>query len=354
MLPVVECALMGDLLRPDQNLRFGGDHNVKWLGDIVTPALTLDVVKIDGHYIQKNFPDYFSSIFDKRYSSYQDIATEWAHFYDADLPPMETRDLLDRMMSRIIISFETPPSILRYIEKVGGTYVDIKVSPIRFGQDLLLSFFSNSQKIFNKLRQFGIPDNFLLTEAALLERRLSQLFPKFELPSGSAVFLAQSSFDSTLISGGKLVRISDNRELIESLIAGRQCFIIPHPNEPKSVGATQFLEQFPSAQVISHNTYNVMCHAKDLHFITISSGSGSEAEVLCSHRNNAVSFISQNNMSVKGERYGKFVHVAAAFWSPVFWQAILSPETPVFAPDNFLIEPDRLRNHIGERWSKTF
>lgn len=346
--------ILGDILRPDNNLQFGSDHNIKWLSNIICNNLSGNFIIFDSEYFQKNFPAYFREIFSGQYASYGDIAAEWARYYDADFLPQNTRDLLDRIIHLKILCFETPPSILQYIDEKGGKYIDIKVSPIRFGRDLMLSFFSNDVEIQRKLKLFELPNWLLFEEAAICGKKISQKFPKFKLPTDSVVFLAQSSFDSTLISDGKLLRLTDHRELIESLVAGRRCFLVPHPNEPNSIGAAQFLDIFASAEIIHENTYNLMYHAEDLHFLTISSGSGTEAEILCSNRNNIVSFVSKQNMSLNGDRYRKLAHVAAAFWSSSFWNTILLPSESILELPDFMVEPDRLRNHIGERWSKTF
>lgn len=99
----------------------------------------------------------------------------------------------------ILITYELSPSSRKILDSLNIVYIDFWISPIRFHNDLLLSFYSNNDAIQNELIQFKINNTDLYNSISSIKEHFKFFKEDISLEKDSALIIGQMFEDKAVI-----------------------------------------------------------------------------------------------------------------------------------------------------------
>jgi len=135
----------------------------------------------------------------------------------------------------LVIGYEIPPYLLKYLNAGKIPYIDLHVHPVRFLPDYMFGIRTNVRAIAELLNTVRLPESFMYEHADILKARSARVF--FEpIENGSVLFLGQTSTDASLIAGKRMMRYNDlEANLINLCMQHRHVYYKKHPHlEPKA------------------------------------------------------------------------------------------------------------------------
>ena len=241
----------------------------------------------------------------------------------------------------ILLIFESPPWLEQACLQRGIDFIDLRISPLRFGRDLYVALRTSNLEIFQRIRAHTVTQEEIRLEASLLgaNLRMHQAHQtvknnyRADSLDNSIVFVGQTPNDASLLSADNhFLRCS---EFSDSLIARskeKRFFYKIHPL------AGDFFRDEISAlrRIIGHtpqichkNAYQILSSKEDVELIGISSGMLQEAawfkktaHMLFQPYVPLFEFAEAPNL----KKYQQ-IHFQT-FLSPAFWHQSLAPEKP--------------------------
>lgn len=157
------------------------------------------------------------------------------HYFE--LPSPATAWLERRFGSpRLVISYEMPVWLRRFLDTRHIPWIDIRLSPLRFSHDLMLAVRSSCRALQAHLLAHQIPLSTIRLHATQMQasaRRLIRLQAPGSVAgfSNSLVFIGQTVSDAALLAPPRrILTLSDFAEQIKALAADRsRIYYHPHP-----------------------------------------------------------------------------------------------------------------------------
>jgi len=184
----------------------------------------------------------------------------------------------------LYFSYEMTPGLKRFLKERGYTYIDFRISPIRFLPDLLVAVETNVPNLMQALAGIATQHREVreiagrLRAAAVHNERCRPIRPrKFK---DYAFFIGQTPYDATVVKDGAYVRIEQFRKEITKATGGAPLLYLPHPSAPQEhafyeLDILRSIDK--SCEILTRNLYDVMCYEEDASFIGLSSGALQEA-----------------------------------------------------------------------------
>jgi hypothetical protein len=268
-----------------------------------------------------------------RVPSLEAWAATWG---EADPPGALVEAMRPDYERALVVGFELSPLMRSVLDRLGAPWVDIAVSPIRFLDDLALDMrFSWPVAVAHP--GLMAPEHLEHAVARLRARYAGD--PAAGDLDGTAVFLAQTRFDRSLIKAGAFFADSEAVARVGAALDGRALVLKPHPLAPDNPILDALRLRF-GARTTKANIYAILATAKDTRFLSISSSAAIEARLL----GHCVEVFHSGTSAGAPTATSLWAHRSAAFW-----RAALSPLMPVRAGvdlDERAI-PDRLRRSHG-------
>ncbi len=345
--------ICGDVLRANLELTHR-PYNTRWFSRLVlssTESLGLKTEVLGHSPPNFDFDDFYKSVYKE---AGPQVLDEWARYYDAQSfsEDMSAR-LFDIFAGKTVILFEGSRSILRYISSIGGTYINFRVGPLRFASDLMFIIQTNDPGLQHVIQLYALDQAYINEQTISLRTQMASSTQVFKRPS--LIFLGQVPGDASLISNGRFGTIAIPDGLDISRFGADDIYHKPHPLADNPDEITRWKGFSPSSKYLDMPTYAAMCSQGPLTFVTVSSGSGYEAQVL----GHECYFVSPHNWSLRGQRWKSFTPVLYEYWFPQFWQTIFEtlegkpPDEMAIAVDRraMTFTPDRLRQAIAAKWA---
>ena len=200
----------------------------------------------------------------------------------------EKRQLLSQYMDpqSIYICYEGSPGLLRYLDECGITYIDFRISPLRFLPDILMAIRSNSERINALLATICLPRKEIEREALLMgasyrhQQRYSGVTPSSSSDK-PLLFVGQTATDASIIVGQKYFAMEDAPPAVAAMFRDRDVIYLRHPTtsdqhvrkEMHALAAFGPRSMKPS----DVNSYDLLCSDEPYEFFGISSGLLQEA-----------------------------------------------------------------------------
>jgi hypothetical protein len=352
--PMLDILICGDIFRANLELTHR-PYNTRWFSALIRKSIDgLGIAsEVLGHCPPNfNFERFYKSIYGQ---AGIEVLDKWAELYDAAQFDGDTaKQLFDIFSGKLVILFEGSRSILNYITSIGGTYLNFRVSPLRFGSDLVFLIQTNNKNVQQAIQCFEIDRSYVDAEIAALRTQMGPETKAFARPT--LVFLGQVPGDASLINEGRFKTIAVPQSLDTSGFAPKDIFHKPHPIDDNAPEMSRWKTLFPSSQVLDMPTYAAFCSQGDLTFITVSSGSGYEAQLL----GHECHFVSPHNWSVSSPRWKSFTPVLFEYWFEDFWRSIfmalhgqsLDEESVIASKKGMVFVPEKLRNTIAAKWAE--
>ena len=206
----------------------------------------------------------------------------WARTALADLRPLAEAGLIPRFGSTtLVIGWGMPPSLMRYVDGCGASFIDLEIAPLRFGAHLSFCARSNNRRIEQVLEGWRIHDEAFWNEAVVLKgyfarRGSSDIFDR-RLSVG--LFCGQTRVDLALVQNGEIARPEDSLEQVRRLAREVDILAIkPHPHEESVRHLEHFAANIPNAAWTDANIYALLS-SNNLSFVCgLSSGALLEAD----------------------------------------------------------------------------
>ena len=238
----------------------------------------------------------------------------------------------------LLLGFEVPPWLARACIERGVEFLNLGVSPLRFGRDLYAALRSSSEALQQRIALFCVPDEELRLEAALLGAnvRMHTLHMEqgrnyhFENLDNTLLFIGQTPNDASLLAPhGALLRCSDYADTLRALSQGKTLFYKPHPLAPDFAHEECAELQRITGQTPRHcnqNAYQILSSEDSVELVSISSGLLQEAAWF--DKKAHLLFQPFIPLAQKGELSGpayQQLHFKTLL-SPGFWHKVLAPQ----------------------------
>lgn len=327
------CTFIGDWLRVGvqrQRVSIIQQGNVEWISRLLAPALKICGIpqttvmpssQLNEFSRQLGNPDLLQSF-------KESPASTWAAQFDARTNNC-FYSILDKIQtSNLIIGFEIPPFLKRQLHFRGTDYVSLHLHPIRFLKDLMFSAYTNSSAIASSLAATSCNPVEVLRQASRYSARFAKLDPpQGRLPEGIPLLLGQTAVDSSLISQGRIVRLHDYKERLETLLHGHnEVAFLKHPLADWDDSSIDLLlnDLGKTVLAISGNSYAHIMTPRELGpVITISSSLGVEAEIF-GHDTHFLLTDPREKFATPGLDDERRVELDHRLFEPPLWQQIFA------------------------------
>lgn len=211
------------------------------------------------------------------------ISYKWPSWY-YELPEI-LLPILDKYIDEntLLIGFEIHPWLKKFSASRGVTYIDLRISPIRFARDLYIAADTNNSDIQKKLFDKQVNEDEFRLEASFLSASMGHIQRYDDIPEveGAYIIIGQTGDDASLIaSDGKFQSLSNFQAEIREIVGNHPVYYNPHPmaHKNKKIDLSILNSIFSQKTKISHsNIYTLLGSKKNLKFLGLSSGSLQEA-----------------------------------------------------------------------------
>lgn len=354
--------IMGDLLRPwktgDQS-RSGAFRNVQWLYHLVSRSIEsigLPVTVIDW---SRNSINIKYSLFDaaEYYQSMgMDISLEnWSILANLTEP---CDILINRLQgffeNSLVLGYEMSRMQMATLDKMGISYIDVVLHPVRFADDILHAARTNNLEIHKILQTCHFDQEIICAAASQLMAKVSRIPKTINLPMDSSIILGQVWTDRAISkSSGGFYKIDDFHHEILSIINRHAAVVYkPHPYEFISEQNSGITKVFKSIVSSNLNFYILLCQP------TVSSVYGLNSSGLYEAKyfgRDAKYFIPPQylfNDDIRGEniKINDFITLSEIWIKSDFWSVILGVEDNDFSISKNIITKNKLRGSMNTDW----
>lgn len=313
-----------DFIRPDRDGRPGeSDRSAVWLFDAIKrqagKASDLPVHL----FTARQCPALHSWVEARRPPDQADAF--WAANYanlavDTALEPILLRPLL----GQFVVGHEMPPYLLGILADHDIPYLDIRVHPVRFLDDLLFAVRASHDQTRASLSQRAVSEEIVLATAGLLEAQC-RYTADCRLPPGTLLVIGQRTMDSSQIVDGRFFDALQQLPRIQRILAEYSGILLKqHPYG----GAHSLLLAAAAAPNIlaatADNIYRLLAQPEISGVLSVNSSSAYEARY-----------------------FGKQVHTLAPWPIHLVWRD--EPEQPesYMTLDDYLFSVDFWRLALG-------
>jgi hypothetical protein len=286
--------------------------------------------------------------------------TAWLNEY-ATLSPDSRRTLSAYVDPRALhICYEASPGLLDFLTERGVTYIDIRLSPIRFLPDVVLAITSNSSDIRAKLSRISLPRHEIVTEATKLSaafRHRDRYVPQANIPrrpGRQVVVIGQTASDASIIVDGRFFHFRDALSTLHQKLQGAHVLYLRHPSaSPEHIRSETDLLRgiYPALEVTTANSYDLLCCDQSLEFLGISSGLMQEAAFFGRATTSLLPPVCPLVFSDTPESAQGYAQVTFdTFMDPQFWRCLLGAAEPDHRDTLRTMVPNQLRELHNVWW----
>jgi hypothetical protein len=340
-------------MRPDGRGRPGGvDRPSVWLFDAIKRqvnlacGLPIDVVTANG------VPALCASLDAARSPS--SAHRHWALSYQC-LPVSDQRHgiLSRRLLGRFCIGYEMPPWLRHLLDSLHVPYIDVRLHPVRFLDDLLFAANASHPATQTALLAMAEPESAVIITAGLREA-MCHMISEATVPAGTLIVIGQRPLDSSQIAGGSffdaLPRAAEILAICERYSA---VLLKPHPLEPDHSLLRVAANASNIAGVSHDNLYRLMSLPEIAGILTVNSSVAYEA-VYFGKKVHALTAL-PIRLAWRGAPAEANVYASLddRVLTVDFWRTVLAPHTPVSDADNVSLpsKPNRLRIALDSFWN---
>jgi hypothetical protein len=346
--------IAGDLLRPDGGGRPGGtDRATLWLFNAVKRSVYLATGLATEALIATNTPALHQWIESLRVPADADIYWASVHAH-APWSPLLEQLVLERFRRRFCIGYEMPPWLARLLDEQTIPYVDIRLHPVRFMDDLMFAVRASRIETQATVLPMAILESEVVVTAGLREA-MCRFISEARVPDNTLLVAGQRRFDSTQIIDGAFFDAEPMAPDIHAICARYAAVVLkPHPlDRLHSLLAVASSAPARILGVIDDNIYRMMAMPQISAVLTVNSGVAHEAPYF-GKRVHALAPLPLRP-AWRGAEADAQSHASLddVVLTPDFWRTILAPHTPVTAADGMRLrpKPNRLRIALDSFWN---
>jgi hypothetical protein len=357
---VAGVTVLGDFLRPDGRGHPGGvDRPVAWLCTAVRRQIGL-AAALPVHLLTPtacpDLADWLSAL--RPAASADDLwAASFADMREADggaWGEAIQHRVLSRLRGQFCVGYEMPPYLVRLLDRAAIPWLDIRLHPIRFMDDLLFAVRAAHPRTQTALAALAVPESEVIATAALREA-MCQLIGEATVPHGTLVVLGQRRYDCTQIVDGRFFEAADHRaDIAEICRRHRAVMLKAHPHDEdhsllrvaRDVAANLF-------GMVNDNLYRILAMPEVTAVLSVSSSAAYEARYF----GKTVYTLGRlpirlgwRGAALEPDRHAALDDIVL---SVDFWRRVLAPHAAVSAMDGMRLapKPNRLRIALDSFWN---
>ncbi len=328
------------------------ENNVKWVLDLISRPIyissgikptTLTSLDYKGKYTRKAF-------FEALGMKFNPVLTQ--AFYNLNDVNDKAEEILLNILKKdtLYICYELSKQTRELMDKLGYTYIDIWLHPIRFMDDVLFAFKSNCKEINDKLSNFNINPELYYLHASYLKVQSYKGFKRstFNLVPGSAIFVGQTLNDKAIFHDGKMLRLTDFKKEFELLVSThKKVYYSRHPFvKSGDEDIIEYISSFSNVELIDKPAYELISRDEIVKVATISSSVAYEAKYF----GKEIEYYFEPPVKIDGDE--SYYSLYNYFSSYALWESILSVhfETKKVKPIEFSNNKDKLRDALSFYW----
>ena len=279
----------------------------------------------------------------------------WATCYDRlpEAMQQQSRQQLAALQGRFCIGYEMPPYLARLLDRLAIPYLDIRIHPIRFLDDLIFAVRASHAPTQQALRGFCVSESSVLITAGLREAMCRHI-GNASVPPHTLLVLGQRRFDSTQITGGAFYDASHHEAAIRRICAGHDAIILkPHPLDTAHSLLTVTAAAPNAIGVVNDNIYRMLAVPEITAVLSVSSSVAYEAAYFGKTVHSLAPLPVQLAWRDQPIEPGQHASLDEVVLSIDFWREILAPHTDVTSPDGIRLaaKPNRLRLALDSFWN---
>jgi hypothetical protein len=339
--------VVGDLIRPDGSGRPGGtDRATLWLWNAVKRQIFLASRLQSEALTTAPLCDWIESL-----RPPEEADSYWASVHD-HLP--DPAQILERLRHRFCIGYEMAPWLVRLLDDHSIPYIDLRLHPVRFLDDLLFAARASKTETQAELVSMAVHEAEVFTTAGLREA-MCRYISDAAVPDNTLLVAGQRRFDSTQIVGGTFFDATERASEIHAICACYPAIVLkPHPLDRYHT----LLEVAAAAPtrvigVIDDNVYRMLSLPQVSAVLTVNSGLMHEAPYFGKRVHSLAPSPVRSIWRGGTADAGSHASMDDIVLTPDFWRIVLSPYTGVTAADGMRLQPkpNRLRIALDSFWN---
>jgi hypothetical protein len=258
-----------------------------------------------------------------------------------------------RLSGRFCVGYELPPWLIATLDRAALPYIDIRLHPIRFLDDLLFAVRAADPALQARLAPLALPSAAPHVAAGLLGA-MGRYISQARIPRGTLLVAGQRRFDSTQIADGGFFDAAPHADSIHRICQQYKAIVLkPHPHDPRHT----LLEVAAGAParvlgVLSDNAYRLLAQPEIEAVLTVNSGLGLEAPFFGKQVHTLLPYsisLAWQDTPESGSHLG----IGDTVLVPDFWRLVLGDHVRVSASDGYRLpaKPNRLRIALDSFWN---
>ncbi|KQV36446.1 MULTISPECIES: hypothetical protein [unclassified Rhizobium] len=182
----------------------------------------------------------------------------------------------------LIVGYELSSGTREIISRAGLIYIDVWLHPVRFLDDLLLAFDSNSPELRERIASFEFPEemNYVYADRIRVQMYRGKPSIRNDLKPKSALYIGQTLKDKAIASAnGMLTLLQYKSEFERAALTHNHLYYSRHPfvkaGDEKSLS---FARGFKNVSLTNHPTYMLLASDEIDSVLSISSSVVTEAK----------------------------------------------------------------------------
>lgn len=343
--------VIGDWLRPTAQGQPGGtDRPTAWLYNAIRRQLGLATALPVSLLTPTALPELAAWITAQRTAAEADAW--WAAQYRAI--PTPPAWLVARLQRQFCVTYEAPPYLITLLDLLGLPWLDIRLHPVRFLDDLLFAVRAASADTQAAAFTWAVPESRAVASAGLLEA-IGQLISDAAVPANTLLVAGQRPMDASQIVGDAFFDAFDHKPQIDALCAAHAAVVLkPHPaGDAHSLLVVAANAPAHVLGVIADNTYRMLALPEVASVLTVNSSLAYEAGYFGKRVHTLAPLPITLAWAGDAPDMGRHVSLDAAILAPDFWRMIIAPHTRVTETDGMRLppKPNRLRIAMDSFWN---
>ena len=350
MYPLADIVVLGDMLRPGFDSAPGGvDRQIGWLHLALRRQLTA-AAGLPVSCLPASDPQIAALIPALRPT--HEALDFWAENFTA-CPSALAGVLRARLCRSFCVGYEMPPYLTALLDEIGTSYLDLRVHPIRFMDDLLFAARASCDPTRECLAGLAVPRPEVVATAGLREAML-RLAGAPALPPDCLLVLGQQRWDGSQIESGGFLDPETARGTIAKLCAQHAHVLLkPHPGGADGPLLDLVRRLRPDAVTTRENVYRLLAAPEVAHVLSVNSSAGEEAGFFGKPATSLAP--PPVRLTWRDEPCDAASHATLddVFLATDFWRRCLAPHTAVTKLDGVVLppKPNRLRIALGAFWN---
>jgi len=278
----------------------------------------------------------------------------WAAMHaEASLPEPLERLVPDRLREQFCVAYEAPPYLVALLDRLGVPYVDVRLHPVRFLDDLLFAVRASDFATHARLFADALPESLVHATAGLREA-MCQFISSATVPLDTLLVVGQRPIDATQIFAGTFFDALPRRGDIADICAGyRGVLLKPHPSGDAH-SLLLVAASLPNVLgVVGDNLYRLLALPQIAAVLTVNSSVAYEAPYFGKRLHCLAPLpirLGWRDATADPSAHASLDDVVL---TPDFWRRVLAPHAPVTEEDGMRLpaKPNRLRIALDSFWN---